>query len=76
MMVRHRTSPVTMWVSASHQPATTNQITFPTVEAAPASGRRTSTRPNGHSAKLAIRNAAIPNGMVTMSTQQTTPTST
>lgn len=74
MMVRHWATPVVRWASASHQPATTNQMTFPTVDAVPASGRRTSTRPNGHRVKLAIRNAAIPNGMVTIRTQQITPT--
>jgi hypothetical protein len=35
-------------------------------DAAPASARRTTVFPNGHSAKIPIRNAAIPNGNVMM----------
>ena len=41
-------------------------MTLPMAEAAPASGRLTSVRPNGQSAKLAIWNDAIPNGIVMM----------
>ena len=35
---------------ANQIPATTSQITLPIVDATPASGRRTTSRPNGHSA--------------------------
>jgi len=52
---------------ASHQPARMNQITFPTSEAAPASERRTSVRPNGHRQNKAMRADAIPNGIASRS---------
>ena len=50
-----------------------NQITLPTTDMAPAVGRRTSVRPKGQSAKLAMRNDAIPNGIVMIRMHATTP---
>ena len=67
---------VTTCPIASHQPATTNHTTLPSVDPTPASGRRSRRWPKGHSANRAIRNDAIPHGMVTISTQQMTPAMT
>ena len=39
-------------------------MTLPMSDPAPAPGRRTSVRPNGHRQNSAIRMAAIPNGIV------------
>jgi len=39
-----------MWPSANHQPATMIQMILPIVDATPASGRRTTSRPKGQSA--------------------------
>jgi hypothetical protein len=50
----------------SHQPASRNQRTFPIAEPAPASARRTTVFPNGHSAKIPMRSAATPKGIVMM----------
>ena len=50
-----------------------NQITFPTTDGVPASGSLTMVRPKGQSANTAIRNDAIPNGIVTIRMQATTP---
>jgi hypothetical protein len=55
---------------ASHHPAKMNQMTLPTIEGAPSSGRRTAVRPKGHSTYPAMRRAARPNGAVTISTKQ------
>ena len=74
MMVMHMNTPVTRCPMASHQPARMNQITFPTSDAAPASGRRTSVRPNGHRQNKAMRADAIPNGIVMIKTNITNAT--
>ena len=47
-----------------------NQMTLPIPDAMPASGRLTIVLPNGHSANIAIRSDAMPNGMVMMRTKQ------
>ena len=61
---------------ASSQPTSTTQITFPISDGAPASGRRTTVRPNGHSMKPASLNACSPNGIVMIRTHITIPAST
>ena len=66
MIVMHIRTPVITWPIASHQPASTNQMMLPTVEPAPASGRRTIVRPKGQRQNSAIRADAIPNGIVMM----------
>jgi hypothetical protein len=43
---------------------------FPIPEARPASGRLTTVRPNGQSAKPAMRRAATPNGIVMIRMKQ------
>ena len=50
-----------------------NQMTLPMNDGEPASGLSTIVRPNGHSAKPAIRNEAIPNGMVMIRMQAMMP---
>jgi hypothetical protein len=70
MIVRHNSAPVTMWPSASHQPHNTNQMTFAIADPAPAPGFFTTVRPKGHRAKIAIRSAATPNGIVMIRTKQ------
>ena len=74
MIVRHISTPVTMWPSASHQPARTNQMMFPTSEPVPASGRLTIVRPNGQRQNSAMRAEAMPNGIVMMRTNITSAT--
>ncbi len=76
MMVRQRSSPDNRWAIAIHSPMSTNQMTFPIVDAAPAVGRRTTVLPNGQRTYAASRNDAIPNGMVMMRTHITIPAST
>ena len=73
MIVTKRATAVTTWPIAIQTPASTNQITLPMPDAAPADGLRTTVRPNGQSTNPASRNAAIPNGMVTTSSIITTP---
>ena len=68
--VTHKSTPLTRWPSASHQPHSTIHNTFPIAEPAPASVRRTTVRPNGHRAYSPIRTAATPKGMVTIRTKQ------
>jgi hypothetical protein len=75
MIVTASATAVARCPMASHQPATMIQMTLPITDGTPASARRTSLRPNGHSVKSAIRNDASPNGIVTMRMQQTTPAS-
>ena len=58
---------------ASHRPANRNQMTLPMNDGAPASGLFTIVRPNGHNAKPAIRNEAMPNGMVMIRMQAMMP---
>jgi len=70
MIVRPRAMPVTMWPRTSHHPHSTTHRTLPIADAAPASGRCTTVRPNGHRANTAIRSAAIPNGIVMMRMKQ------
>ena len=64
MIVTHISTPVIRCPSASHQPASTNQITLPINDPVPASARRTSVRPNGHRQNRAIRAEANPKGIV------------
>ena len=66
MIVIISATPVTRWPIASHSPAKTNQITLPMNDGAPAVGRFTTVRPNGQSAKPAIRHDASANGIVMM----------
>ena len=73
MIVMQSRIPVMTCPIASQMPATTNQITLPSADQKPAVGWRITVRPNGHSAYAAIRNDAIPNGMVTIRMQQMTP---
>ena len=73
IIVRHMSTPVTMWPTANHHPAISIQMTFPMIDMTPASVRRIAVRPNGHSAYPAIRNAAIPNGIVIIRMMQTIP---
>src|SRR5690606_1727836 len=61
---------VTTCPIASQIPATTTQITLPTADITPEVGLSTTVRPKGHSAYPAIRNEAMPNGIVTISTKQ------
>lgn len=63
------------WPIASQIPATTTQMTLPTAEPSPAVGLRTTVRPNGHRMKFAIRNEAMPHGIVTTRMQQMIPAS-
>src|SRR5262245_29331837 len=74
MMVRHISTPVMRWPSASHQPASTNQMMLPMTDPAPASGRRVMVRPNGHRQNSAMRADAMPNGMVMIKTNITSAT--
>ena len=60
----------------SHQPASTNQITLPMNDPTPADGLATMVRPNGQSAKPAIRKAAIAHGIVMIGMHSSTPAST
>src|SRR5262249_15353372 len=60
MTVMHKITPVKMCTSVSHQPAITNQMTFPIADPAPLLGLGTTTRPNGHSVNIAIRSDATP----------------
>jgi hypothetical protein len=73
MIVRQSTMPLVRWPMASHQPITMIQIRLPSSAPKPASRRTMIERPNGHSAYPAIRNAAMPNGIVMISTKQTSP---
>jgi hypothetical protein len=75
MIVRASATAVITWAMASQKPAKTIQITLPIIEGAPASERRTSVRPKGHNAKVAIRKDAKPKGIVMISRQHTTPAS-
>jgi len=50
-------------------------MTLPTSEPAPASGRRTIVRPNGHRQNSAIRADAMPNGIVMMRINMTSAVS-
>ena len=52
------------WPSASHQPASTNQMMLPISEPAPASGFFTSVRPNGQRQTARSAPTATPNGIV------------
>ena len=70
MIVMHSRMPLIRCPIASHQPQSTNQMTLPIADAAPASGRLTIVLPNGHRAKMPIRSAAIPNGIVMMRMKQ------
>ena len=56
---------------ASHNPNSSTQMTLPTSVPVPAPGFSTIVRPNGHNAYDAMRSAAKPKGMVTMSRKQT-----
>src|SRR5579875_2096101 len=79
MIVTHRAMPVSRWLTASHQPNSTIQITLPTSDPRPASRRTSIVRPNGHSTYAAIRSDAIPNGIVIIrknSTKQAAAAST
>ena len=58
---------------ASHSPAKMNQMTLPMNDGAPAPGLFAIVRPNGHSANPAIRNEAIPNGIVMIRMQAMMP---
>ena len=58
---------------ASHNPAKMNQMTLPMNDGDPASGLLTIVRPNGHSANPAIRNDAMPNGIVMIRMQAMMP---
>ena len=73
MIVTARIIAVMRWPSASHQPASTNQMTLPTNDAAPALWRGTTVRPNGHSTYPASRKDAIPNGIVMIRTNMIRP---
>src|SRR5262249_13649411 len=73
MIVKASAMAVSRWPMASQRPATMNQITLPIAEGAPASARRSSVRPKGHSAKFAIRKEARPKGIVMISRQHTIP---
>src|SRR5450759_4764899 len=64
---------VTTCPAASHIPAATNHTTLPIADAAPAPGFSTTALPNGHSAYLAIRSDATPNGNVTINRQARRP---
>lgn len=70
-----RTKAASTWAMASHHPAQTNQMMFPT-DPADDDGPFTTERPNGQITYPAILNDWSPNGMVTMSTQQITPATT
>ena len=59
--------------TASSQPNRTIQMTLPTTDGRPASRDTTTRRPKGHTAYPASRNEAMPNGIVTTSTQASTP---
>jgi hypothetical protein len=50
MIVRNRAMPLAMCATASQRPAMRNQMTLPIIAPAPAPGRRTTVRPNGHNA--------------------------
>ena len=50
MIVMHKAMPVTMWVSAIHQPATINQMMLPSSANRPEVGRSITSRPNGQAA--------------------------
>ena len=67
--------PRTTWAIAIQSPARTNQRTLATVDGAPASGLRTTARPNGHSTNAASRKQATPKGMVMIKTHSTRPAS-
>ena len=76
-MLRNMGMAVSTWPIAIQIPATMNQMTLPSTVNGPVTGRASTTmRPNGHSAYPAIRKDAMPNGMVTISRQHTTPAST
>jgi hypothetical protein len=75
MIVRQKPMPDTTWMTASHQPATTNQSRLPIAEATPAPGAGTVVRPNGQTTNPANRKDAMPNGMVTISRQANAPAS-
>src|SRR4051794_40838221 len=76
MIVTHNKAPVMMCPSASQMPAKTSQMRLPTALATPASRRRMTVRPKGHRAYPAIRNDAMPNGIVTMRMQARIPKKT
>ena len=73
-MVTTCAAAVVTWPTASHRPATRNQTILEKVdmEPLPLTGCTTE-RPNGHRAKLAMRNDATPAGMVTMKMQAIMP---
>ena len=73
MIVTASATAVTLWASASHQPAKMIHMIFPMIEATPASDLLTSCRPKGHREKSAIRNDARPNGIVAIRMQQMIP---
>ena len=76
MIVMHSAIPVTRCPMASHSPAKMNQMTLPMKDGAPAPGLFTIVRPNGHRANPAIRNEAMPNGIVMMKMQTMMPVRT
>ena len=67
MIVRQSAIPVTMWPSASHHPARTNQRTFAiTLNVSWRVGLCTSARPNGQSAYRASFSDCFANGSPTI----------
>jgi hypothetical protein len=76
MIVRQSSTPDTMCATASHQPARITHTTFPRNAHTPEFCFSTIVRPNGHRAYAAMRNDAIPHGIVTMSTHSRMPAAT
>ena len=75
MIVTARAMAVPMCAMAIQMPASTNQMMLPIIDPTPAVGLSTYVRPNGHTAKLAMRNDATPNGNVTMRMHMMSPAS-
>ena len=75
MMVLAIATAVAKCMIVSAIPNSNTQMTFPISAPVPAPGFSTIVRPNGHRANDAMRSAAKPKGMVTMSRKQTSAAS-
>ena len=74
-MVRVR-QPATRCIRAKAQPKKISHTPFPITDQKPAVRFQVVVRPKGQMTKLANRNEAMPNGIVTISTNASRPAST
>lgn len=73
IIVTANATAVTKCSTAIHQPNNTSHTILANNEGLPACGSSTTSRPKGHSACRPIRKEAIPQGIVMINKQATTP---